>query len=234
MRRQQTAGILVLAYILTFTPWVYSQEPDFPDNIREEFQETETQPNNNQNGDLNTNNQNATIDSNNSSTTNIGAGSGSPTPVNTAVGPSLISNGSDSCLKSRSAGVQVLTLGVSGGYYKQDEECNRRRDARLFKDLGMSIASVARMCQNDDNWRAMFSAGTPCPILVDGKMVFGKNAVLVMKTNPIAYIPDYDDKMEYYNTILGIGKENPNENKTTDSSNNISVSDRFRSSTNNE
>jgi hypothetical protein len=37
----------------------------------------------------------------------------------------------------------------------------------------------------------MFISGTPCPILSNGKLVVGKRAFLVMKTQPQIYIPDY-------------------------------------------
>jgi hypothetical protein len=185
----------------------------------------EAQPDNDQNGDLNTNSQNS--NNNNRSTTNIGAGAGAPTPVNTAIAPSLMSSGSDTCLQSRGTGVQILDIGLSNGAYKQDEECNRRRDAKVFKDLGMILPAVSRMCQNEDNWKAMFTSGNPCPILVGGKMVFGKNAVLAMRTRPDVYIPDYSKKKTFYDTILGIGVTNE-----TDETNgvDISISERFRTS----
>jgi hypothetical protein len=185
----------------------------------------EVQPDNDQNGDLNTNSQNS--NNNNRSTTNIGAGAGSPTPVNTAIAPSLMSSGSDTCLQSRGTGVQILDIGLSNGAYKQDEECNRRRDAKVFKDLGMILPAVSRMCQNEDNWKAMFTSGNPCPILVGGKMVFGKNAVLAMRSRPNVYIPDYSKKKTFYDTILGIGVIDETDETNGDD---ISISERFRTS----
>jgi len=183
-------------------------------------------PGNAQDGDLNSNQQNS--NNNNTSTTNIGAGAGSPTPVGTAIAPSLMSSGSDTCLQSRGTGIQLLDIGVSRGAYKQDEECNRRRDAKVFKDLGMILPAVSRMCQNEDNWKAMFTSGNPCPILVAGKMVFGKRAVLAMRSQPDVYIPDYDDNKTFYDTVLGIGKQTDEQTKNT--GNELSVSERFRSS----
>lgn len=176
------------------------------------------------NGDLNTQNSN----NNNQSTTNIGANAGSRTPMPTAVAPSMISSGSDTCLKSRGTGLQLLDIGLAGGYYLQDEECNRRRDARLFSDLGMMIPAISRMCQNEDNWKAMFVSGTPCPILVGGRMVYGKRATLAMRSQPSLYIPNYEDDEDYYNSVLGIGKQNEEDNETNVRT--VSVSERFRSS----
>lgn len=198
----------------------YEPGPDLPEDAP-------SIPNDNaQNGDLNSNQQNS--NNNNRTTTNIGAGSGSPTPVNTAIAPSLMSSGSDTCLQSRGTGVQLLDIGVSRGAYKQDEECNRRRDAKVFKDLGMILPAVSRMCQNDDNWKAMFQSGNPCPILVNGRMVFGKRAVLAMRNQPDVYIPDYNDDKKYYDTVLGIGKQA--DEQTENTGNDLSVSERFRSS----
>lgn len=181
-----------------------------------------------QNGDLNNNTQDSTVNSHNvttsTTTQNVGAGAGKPSPVNTAISPSLMSSGQDTCLRSLGGGLQVDVLGLSGGRYVQDEECNRRRDSKVLKDLGMSIAAVSRMCQNQDNWTAMFSAGTPCPILVNGRMVFGKNAFIAMKNNPTLFIPDYEKKETHYNQLLGIGVE-VNEESTSD---NLSISERFR------
>ena len=183
---------ILFLFVMGWSCVAYAQvdvEPEF-DPMNPELPQDDVAPDNTQNGDLNSNTQNS--NNNNRSTTNIGAGSGSPTPVATAIAPSLMSSGSDTCLQSRGTGVQLLDIGVSRGAYKQDEECNRRRDAKVFKDLGMILPTVSWMCQNESNWNAMFTAGTPCPILVSGKMVFGKRAVLAMRNQPKIYIPDYE------------------------------------------
>ncbi|WP_341665945.1 hypothetical protein, partial [Vibrio sp.] len=71
-------------------------------------------------------------------------------------------------------------------------------------------------------------SGNPCPILVKGKMVFGKNAVLAMRNQPDVYIPDYSKKKNFYDTILGIGETN--EAEETNGGDSISISERFRTS----
>ena len=67
-----------------------------------------------------------TVDSNNETVTNTnqynGAGSASEIPVASAVAPSLMSGGNDSCLKSVSGGVSTLQIGISSGKYVEDEE----------------------------------------------------------------------------------------------------------------
>ena len=221
--RSLATSCCMVSFLLCVSP-VYSQTMGIEPPLNQE----ESVPNgsNGQNGDLNTNTQNS--NNNNKSTTNIGSNAGSRTPMPTAVAPSLMSSGSDTCLKSRSTGLQLLDIGLAGGYYQQDEECNRRRDAKVFSDLGMMIPAISRMCQSSQNWKAMFVSGTPCPILVRGRMVYGKRATLAMRSQPDLYIPDYDDNRDYYNDILGIGTKNE-EDETNVST--VSVSERFRSST---
>jgi len=213
--------LLMLIPMLAFAQTRGDLDPPVDDG------ELPTDPTNTQ-GDLNQNNQNSTVDSFNKNTTNVGAGAGNPMPVNTAIAPSLITNGTDTCLISSSNGIQIVSIGYSKGKYVQDEECNRRKDARMFNELGMTIAAVSRMCQNDGNWKAMFEAGTPCPVLVRGSMVFGKRAMLAMKTNPELYIPDYSESTAgYYDQVLGMGESDEVESDGSSRS----ISDRFRSST---
>jgi hypothetical protein len=184
---------------------------------------------NEQTGDLNTSNQNSNIDSyNESNTTNYnGAGAASDvTPPPSAIAPTYMSNGQDTCLAGRSAGVQVNVLGLSLGGYKQDIECNRRRDAKVLKDLGMNIAAVALMCQKKSIWVSMFDSGTPCPLSINGKLIVGRAAYMTMKRNPKRFIPDYKKRRKHYDSVLNIGGEDDEE--TTDS--NLSISERFRTS----
>lgn len=191
---------------------------------------------NTQEGSLNTyNGEGSTTNSNNKtedksvSNTYNGAGSSSEIPVGSAITPSYMSNGVETCLQGSGSSIQTGLVGISKGKYKTDEECNRRRDAKVLSDLGMKVAAVARMCESLNVWRSMFVSGTPCPILSNGKLVVGKRAFLVMKTQPEVYIPDYNTKTaEWYNTILRIGKEDKETDEESDST--ISISDKFRRS----
>ena len=171
-----------------------------------------------------TNSNNNTTDTSTSNTYN-GAGSSSEIPVGSAITPSYMSNGIETCLKGIGSSVQTVVVGWSEGKYKIDENCNRRRDAKVLSDLGMKVAAVARMCEAVDVWKSMFLSGTPCPILSNGKLVVGKRAMLVMKRQPDVYIPDYNkDTQDWYNTILNIGGEDTDEEDDI-----ISVSAKFRS-----
>lgn len=184
-------------------------------------------PDNTQEGDLNTNTQvngNNTAGSYNTNKTYNGAGS-SGMPVNTAISPSLMSNGSESCLQSTTGGLQLIGVGVSSGRYTQDIECNRRRDAITLSNMGMKVAAVSLMCQNPNVWRAMFMSATPCPIVKSGKLVVGRNALLEIKQNPELHIADYSDNKNLYDSLLGVGT-----NESTEVESAINVSDRFRTS----
>ena len=186
---------------------------------------------NQQEGSLNNyNGDNSTVSSNNSttdtSTTNNynGAGSSSEMPVGSAITPSYMSNGMDTCLKGAGGSLQTVGVGISSGKYDVDPNCDRRRDAKVLSDLGMKVSAVARMCQSIDVWRSMFVSGTPCPILQNGRLVVGKRAFLVMKLKPDLYIPDYKDNADWYNAILQIGEATDNVEEDY-----ISISDKYRS-----
>lgn len=191
---------------------------------------------NSQEGSLNSfTGEGATVSSNNtttdtsSSTSNTynGAGSSSEIPVGSAISPSYMSNGMDTCLKGTGGSLQTVGVGFSSGGYEIDPNCDRRRDAKLLSDLGMKVSAVARLCQSLDVWKAMFISGTPCPILSNGKLVVGKRAFLVMKRQPETYIPDYNrDTKDWYNTLLNIGGGEA----TDEEDDNTSISAKFRSS----
>ncbi len=208
-----------LVILLCFSSFTFGQDTDSGNSSA-------------QTGDLNTNQQGATVDSNNETVTNTnqynGAGSASQIPVASAVAPSLMSGGNDSCLKSVAGGVSSLKIGISTGKYQQDEECNRRKDAAVLYTLNMKIAAITRMCQSDSTWLAMFESGTPCPLIVGGKVVAGKSAFVMMKRKPEHFVRGYLANKEYFDVALGINGVNGNgEHKENDDGR--SVSERYRS-----
>jgi len=174
-------------------------------------------------GDLNTNQIGS--NNNNRTTNNSGPNAGSTMPANTAVSPSLMSSGSESCLQSISGGLQLVGIGVSSGKYIQDEECNRRRNAITLSNMGLKIGAVSLMCQNPNVWRAMLMAATPCPVVKYGKIIVGKRAMLEIKQRPELLIPDYLDDKDFYDAILGMGVETDEAEVPTSS-----LSERYRSS----
>jgi hypothetical protein len=214
----------------------------------------DTDSNNIQDGSLNTNTVGSTVSSNNNSkdesvsNTYNGAGSSSDIPVGSAIAPSYMSSGVETCLQGSGGAIQTGLIGITKGSYESDVDCNRRRDAKVLSDLGMKVAAIARMCEDVKVWRSLFISATPCPIISGGRLVVGKRAFLLMKTQPSLYIPDYGEvKVKrratwskfaptpkytetqiWYNSILKIGLEDANENKDEGSSE--SVSQQFRSS----
>ena len=93
-------------------------------------------------------------------------------PPPTAVAPAVTVINSDVCAVGASAAVQTQILGISMGGTTTDKNCERLKLARGIYDMGMKVAAVAVMCQDDRVFKAMLDAGTPCPI--QGKI--GENA----------------------------------------------------------
>jgi hypothetical protein len=116
---------------------------------------------------LSVNQQGSNVSSNSGNTTQNfnGAGSGSPMPPASAVAPSFISSGQDSCLLGIAGAVSSTVIGISIGRYQRDENCELIKLARLLDSLGLKIAAASILCQDHRVFQAMAMAGTPCPFL---------------------------------------------------------------------
>jgi hypothetical protein len=101
-------------------------------------------------------------------------------PPPTAVAPAITVINSDVCAVGASAAVQTQILGISMGGTTTDKNCERLKLARGVYDMGMKVAAVAIMCQDERVFTAMMNAGTPCP--VDGKI--GEQAKAIWEENP--------------------------------------------------
>jgi hypothetical protein len=186
---------------------------------------------NDQQGSLNTyhgensvtNSNNQTTDTSTSNTYN-GAGSSSEIPVGSAISPTFMSNGSDTCLKGTAGSVQTVAIGFSSGGYTLDVDCTRLKYSRMLSALGLKVAAVSMLCQSEEVYKSMLLAGSPCPFINNGRLVAGKRGLMLIKQNPELYIPDYKKNRKYYNGILQIGKVS--EDVEEDS---ISISDKYRS-----
>ena len=86
------------------------------------------------------------------------------TAVNPSNAPSMSVYGQDSCVIPLAAGITVIGFSGSFGSYMIDEECERRKSVAVMAKLGMKVAAIALMCQDEKVWKAMMDAGTPCPI----------------------------------------------------------------------
>jgi|GEM_PF-833848 len=173
-------------------------------------------------GDLNTNiGAGANVDSNNvsnsSSTTYNGPQGALSNPVPSAMAPTMMSQGSDSCLIPSTSGIQVSLFGIAKGEMEQDPACNTRKNARLLGTpqavggLGLQVAGISVLCQEPSGqvFKAMALANTPCPIMdVDtGQLLIGRAAYEKMRAKPFIYIPFYANDMAFWNTLLAIGRD---------------------------
>ena len=110
-------------------------------------------------------------DTNSNSTTTI------KSPPPTAVAPAITTINNDVCATAASGAVQTQILGISIGSTVRDMNCERIKLSKNLYDMGMKVAAVATLCQDDRVFQAMLDAGTPCP--VQGKI--GENAKDIWK-----------------------------------------------------
>lgn len=89
-------------------------------------------------------------------------------PPPTAVAPAVTTINNDVCAVAASGAVQTQILGMSFGGTVRDMNCERIKLAKNLYDMGMKVAAVATLCQDDRVFQAMLDAGTPCPI--EGKI----------------------------------------------------------------
>jgi hypothetical protein len=140
--------------------------------------------------------------SNNTTTTNNSTSNMRSAPP-TASAPSVTNAGSDVCLAGASAGIQTFGIGVSGGKSFRDKNCERIKLSRELNSLGMKVAAVAILCQDERVFFAMEQAGTPCPF--EGKI--GKQAKAAWKKYD-KLRPDYET---YVQNLKIIEKKNEEE-----------------------
>ena len=87
---------------------------------------------------------------------------GQPPP--TAMAPSLSAMGQDICAVPISGAVSSTVIGVAGGTVINDKNCERIKLSKVLNDLGLKVAAVAVLCQDERVWDAMEMSGSPCPI----------------------------------------------------------------------
>lgn len=89
-------------------------------------------------------------------------------PPPTAVAPAVTTINNDVCAVVASGAVQTQIFGFSMGGTMRDMNCERIKLSKNLFDMGMKVAAVATLCQDERVFAAMIAAGTPCPI--DGKI----------------------------------------------------------------
>jgi len=107
-------------------------------------------------------------DSTSRSTTNSTSTTTIKSPPPTAVAPAITTINNDVCAVAASGAVQTQILGISMGGTMRDMNCERIKLSKNLFDMGMKVAAVATLCQDERVFAAMLAAGTPCP--VDGKI----------------------------------------------------------------
>jgi len=97
------------------------------------------------------------VDSNTTSSTTV------KSPPPSAISPSINSSNSDLCTVGIAGAVQTQILGISAGKTVRDMNCEKLKNAKTLYDMGMKVAAVSTMCQDERVFQAMMDAGTPCP-----------------------------------------------------------------------
>jgi len=102
-------------------------------------------------------------------------------PPPSAIAPSIGSSFSqDLCTVGVGGAVQTQIFGFSAGGSVTDENCERIKLSKTMYDMGMKVAAVSLMCQDERVWEAMRMAGTPCPF--EGEI--GSQAMAGWQDNP--------------------------------------------------
>jgi hypothetical protein len=85
-------------------------------------------------------------------------------PVPSAMAPSMSGFSNDMCKSGLSGGANTGMFSISGGTTITDENCERIKLAKTLNDLGLKVAAVSVLCQDNRVWEAMEMSGSPCPI----------------------------------------------------------------------
>lgn len=117
----------------------------------------------NQNNNVNVSDSKSTSYSENVSRQVIDQNLKSPPP--SAIAPSMMSYSQDLCTTGVSGAVQTQIVGISGGKAVRDGNCERIKLSKTLYDMGMRVAAVSLLCQDERVFRSMEMAGTPCPFM---------------------------------------------------------------------
>lgn len=119
-------------------------------------------------------------------------------PPASAISPSINSSNSDLCTVGVSGAVQTQILGISAGKTVRDMNCEKLKNAKTLYDMGMKVAAVSVMCQDERVFNAMMDAGTPCPY--DG--LIGEEAKAAWLANK-----DTEQEVEQQGLFKGMDKD---------------------------
>jgi hypothetical protein len=135
--------------------------------------------------------------------------SGDTRVASMATAPSMSAYSQDLCVVGYSGGVSTFGVGISGGSYTRDENCERIKLSKVLNDLGMKVAAVSILCQDPRVFHSMENSGTPCPF--EGKI--GNEATAQwLKYDKLR--PDYNLYVEKLKIIEDKKKEDEAKNNT--------------------
>lgn len=118
--------------------------------------------------------------------------------INSAIAPSINSYSQLVCTSGASASIQTNLFGIASGRSIIDENCQLVLLSRELAAQGMKVASIALLCSDPRVFRAMTDyANTPCPVVVDGKGLIGKEALAYWTENPEER-PDWEEIKHKY------------------------------------
>ena len=169
---------------------------------------TSNNTNNNTNTNTNTNTNDTTVNSTATNTNNNNNNNDSNikqeiiTAPPSAIAPTVMTGGNDTCTVTYSASVQTQILGASGGGHIRDLNCERLKNSKTLYNMGMKVAAVSLMCQDPSVYRAMEMAGTPCPF--DGSI--GAEAKAQWDANPEMQPTNIEQEVRRNDELKGAGK----------------------------
>ena len=172
-------------------------ESDSNVNTNNKSESNNTNTNNNKNENINKNETNQTIKQ--EITTKA--------PPASAIAPSIGSSYSqDLCTTGISGAFQGQVFGLSGGKSVRDMNCERIKLSKTIYDMGMKVAAVSLMCQDERVFKAMEMAGTPCPYMG----AIGDKATKKWAENS-------DERADAKRGFLGFGKKKNKNRPSVDS-----------------
>lgn len=104
-----------------------------------------------------------TIITESTSTSDVNSTTTLKSPPPSAITPTMNISNSDLCTVGVAGAVQTQILGISMGTTIRDMNCEKLKNAKTLYDMGMKVAAVSIMCQDERIFDAMMNAGTPCP-----------------------------------------------------------------------
>ena len=161
----------------------------------------------------------STTDSTSNSTTTI------KSPPPTAVAPAITTINNDVCATAASGAVQTQILGISMGGTVRDMNCERIKLSKNLYDMGMKVAAVATLCQDDRVFQAMLDAGTPCP--VNGKIGAEAKEIWTKKGRIEKEEVKQTEEKKVEQPVRDTGEVKPNEKKAEGQVNSESTASKF-------